>query len=261
MAENAVIAENSIGLGGKGSGMYLSNAANLTHSTLAHNTGGDGSGLTVIVATVNLTNTILVSHTVGITSTAGTIHLDSTLWGSGAWANLTDIGGSGSYIHVNDRSGDPAFVDPANGDYHLLPSSPAIDRGVPAEVAVDVDNQPRPNPSTGLPDLGADEYWPLVPISQVEISGRSVVSATVPVSYTAIVSPATATPNFDYFWSPHPVTGQGTPNPFFTWSIPGTYTVTVTVENASSSAIASYPVLVVPGPVHQIFLPGIKRKY
>lgn len=254
---NAIIAENSIGLSGKGSGMYLVSSANLLHTTLAHNTGGDGSGLTVISSTVNLTNTILVSQTVGITSTTGIIHLDSTLWGSGDWANLTDMGGSGTFTHTHDWSGDPAFVDPTNNDYHILPSSAAIDRGLPTSVDNDVDNQPRPNPSTSLPDLGADEYWLLVPINQVNINGRWVVSATMPISYTATVFPENATPNFVYAWSPHPAVGQGTDNPFFTWSTPGNYTVTVTAKNAGSSAMASHLVLVVPGPIRKMFFPVI----
>jgi hypothetical protein len=48
---------------------------------------------------VAVTNTILVSHTVGIRVTAGnTATLEATLWGSGPWANDTDWGGAGTVI-------------------------------------------------------------------------------------------------------------------------------------------------------------------
>ena len=52
--------------------------------------------------------------------------------------------------------GDPAFVDPANDDYHLGSGSAAIDAGVDAGVASDIDGDPRP---AGIGyDIGADEF-------------------------------------------------------------------------------------------------------
>jgi hypothetical protein len=50
-------------------------------------------------------------------------------------------------------------VAPAAWDYHLTAASAAIDRGVDAGVTTDIDGQPRPNPETGIPDLGVDEFW------------------------------------------------------------------------------------------------------
>jgi hypothetical protein len=43
--------------------------------------------------------------------------------------------------------GDPLFVDPDNGDFHLQANSPAIDRG--ADVAL---------PTVDSPDIGAFEH-------------------------------------------------------------------------------------------------------
>jgi hypothetical protein len=48
------------------------------------------------------------------------------------------------------------FVDPATGDYHLRPGSPARDAGLAAtDVLTDFDGQPRPNGPAA--DIGADE--------------------------------------------------------------------------------------------------------
>jgi hypothetical protein len=107
---------------------------------------------------VTLTNTILVSQTVGITVTANsTATLIGTLWGSGAWANGTNWSGAGVIVTGTvNVFGDPDFVDPAAGDYHLGPGSAALDAGLNAGVMMDIDNQPRPYHA---PDLGADEYW------------------------------------------------------------------------------------------------------
>ena len=68
--------------------------------TIAGNTGGDGSGLYIVGgAAATLTNTILVSQTVGITVAANsTATLIGTLWGSGAWANGINWGGEGTIV-------------------------------------------------------------------------------------------------------------------------------------------------------------------
>jgi len=133
--------------------------AHLVHVTLAQNTGGDGSGIDVSAATVVLTNTILVSHTLGIAvHDDGTAGLEATLWGAGAWANETDWAGSGTIVTgTTNLWGDPGFVNPRQGDYHIGEKSAAVDAGVDAGVRGDIDAQPRPHL---IPDLGADEYWP-----------------------------------------------------------------------------------------------------
>ena len=150
-----------------GAGVYVqSSSPQLLHTTIARNGsallaaggGGDGSGLYVTgtASTVALTNTILVSHTVGITVAAGnTATLEATLWGTDTWSNLADWGGAGTIVTGTiNLWDDPDFVDPARGDYHIGPNSAAIDAGVDAGVLVDIDGEPR----LSVPDVGADEY-------------------------------------------------------------------------------------------------------
>jgi hypothetical protein len=102
---------------------------------------------------VNLTNTILVNQSNGIVA----VGVGSNAWVNGVlWhdndANYSE--GIGSQIMVtNVYTGNPAFLPDG---YHLSALSAAIDRGVPSDVATDIDGEARP--SGAAPDLGADEY-------------------------------------------------------------------------------------------------------
>lgn len=87
------------------------------------------------------------------------LHLDSCStptysciedWTSGGTGNISD---------------DPQLVDPANGDFHLLPNSPCIDAGGTVTLAQDFEGDPRPWDAISEPrgdgfdfDIGADEY-------------------------------------------------------------------------------------------------------
>ena len=134
-----------------------------------------------------LTNTILVSHSVGITVAAGnTATLEATLWGTDTWANLTDWGGAGTIITgtVNIWD-DPAFVNPDARDYDIGPESAAIDTGVPARVYYDIDDEPRPT-GKGY-DIGADEYYHPA-LTVVKRADPDPVQAGAQLTYTIRVT-------------------------------------------------------------------------
>jgi hypothetical protein len=127
----------------------------LLHTTIADNFGS-GKGVSVAnFATLAFTNTIIAGHHGdGIWAGAGTtVTLEATLW----YDNGTDTDGPGNIVPgAVNVYGDPAFVDPTTGDYHLSSDSAAIDEGVDAGVTVDIDGQTRPyGPDY---DIGADEY-------------------------------------------------------------------------------------------------------
>ena len=155
---NNIIAQNKSNELGSGLGINQSTGT-LIHNTIVDNTNGDGSGVCLDgFSNITLYNNIIVSHTIGISVSANcTATLQATLWGSGAWANGTDWDGEGTIITGTINIwGDPAFADPANGDYHIGNDSPAIDAGIDAGVNTDFDGDPRPL-DNGF-DIGADEH-------------------------------------------------------------------------------------------------------
>lgn len=147
------------------SGLRISDSfPRLTHNTIARNIGGPGYGIYVdhdesFSSTVVLSNTILVSQTVGIYVEMGSnAVLNGTFWGEGVWKNDHDWVGFGNIVTGTVNVwGNPDFVGYLAGDYHLGFDSDAIDQGVEAGVTNDIDWQPRPYQT---PDIGADEYWP-----------------------------------------------------------------------------------------------------
>lgn len=139
--------------------------ATLLHNTVIGNVGAGGEGVYVEVgdqSVVTMVNTLVVSQSVGVYVTEGnTVTLEATLWGTGTWANGQDWAGKGTVLTGTINVwGLPDFVDAARGDYHIGLRSAAIDSGIDAGVADDIDRDPRPL-GTG-PDIGADEYVWLV---------------------------------------------------------------------------------------------------
>jgi hypothetical protein len=171
---NTVVADNRTTLAGAGVFISSDSSGTFYHTTVARNTGSDGVGVRVEGAAF-LTNTIVASHTVGVHSSGNTI-LNATLW----HGNGTDWAGDGTVNHANDVWGDPTFVDPGAGDYHITPHSAAVDQGVHTAIATDIDGQTRP---MGLaPDLGADEIANSPSIRYVATSGSDTTMCTHPFS-------------------------------------------------------------------------------
>jgi hypothetical protein len=257
--------ENSI-IGGNvsedlGSGLYASGSMlDLESNTIAQNYGGDGSGLHAISSTLHLTNTILVSHTVGVmVEEDALVEMNYTLWGSGVWANQLDWAGAGTIITgTHNYWEEPGFLDPSGLDYHIISASAAIDRGVNNGLNGDIDFQPRPNPASQLVDLGADEYWIATPIETVSITSQLTITRTAPISLTATIFPDTATPNILYYWRPPPVAGQWTESALYAWQMSGVEKVTVMAINAASAISDTITITV--EPVYSlVYLPVIRR--
>ena len=155
---NNILADNHANY--RGSGFFIQFpgiGSQLLHNTIADNTGiGEGvyyNNINHPFYTLVFTNTIIAGHdSTGINATTGSIaSLDSTLW----YGNSQNTTGD-ALVTQNDQTGDPEFVNPNTWDYHISASSPAVDQGVDAGVALDIDKQARPAGSG--PDIGADEY-------------------------------------------------------------------------------------------------------
>jgi uncharacterized repeat protein (TIGR01451 family) len=184
---NTIVADNRGNV--KGSGLYIEDSApRLLHMTIVRNTGGDGSGIHAAGGTVAMTNTILVGHSVGVSVTIGsTVTMEGTLLGAGIWANTMDWTGAGTFSTgtLNIRR-DPGFADPDNADYHIIAISGAVDRGVNAGVATDVDGQSRPYGSDH--DIGADEFYPSPALTVAKYPSADPAPTGAQLTYTLYVT-------------------------------------------------------------------------
>jgi len=158
---NNVIAENRLfGTSGIGSGVYVDGGTlEFLHNTLDDNYGGDGTAmyLTDFVAappTVLLRNQITSNHVRGIYANLGaTVTMDHMLW----YSNTTDWTGPGTITPgAAMLTGDPLYIDTASYNYHIQPTSAALNTGTDAGIRDDLDMHYRP--WDGGFDIGADEY-------------------------------------------------------------------------------------------------------
>jgi hypothetical protein len=147
---NALFVGNTADIDGAAIAIDSMGQHEILHSTIAGSSPITQSAITVLSGTLKLTNTIIASHTIGISNTGGTVYEDYNLF----FGNITNTVGVTSGGH--SLVGDPKFVDPLNGDYHVLFGSAAIDRGVDVGVYTDLDGKPRPI-GAGF-DIGAYEY-------------------------------------------------------------------------------------------------------
>ncbi len=144
---NNIIADNFARLGG--AGVYSLSAVTMIHNTVADNDVPAGQTVASLEAgggTLVMTNTIVAGQEMGIAATGGgSVAPDHTLF----WGNTAD-GTRGT----NSIDGNPQFVAPAGGDYHIGSGSAARESGILAGVSADLDGELRDS----SPDIGADEY-------------------------------------------------------------------------------------------------------
>ncbi len=186
---NNVVADNQADYGG--AGVWISHMSGvpstgrLIHTTIARNQGAnDADGVRVAGGSVvTLTNTILVGHDTGINVSFGsTGTLTATLW-----SNTTDWGDVGViYTGVLNYWGDPAFLNPGAGNYHISSSSAAKDRGVDAGVTTDLDGNPR----DAQPDLGAYEAGSAGALQAVKTASAALLNPGDTLTYTVVVTNA-----------------------------------------------------------------------
>lgn len=239
-----------------GGGLFVhAGDATLRHNTFARNQGNalytegypGGMWEPTIISHVALTNTILVSNTTGIyVSSYSTTTLEATLWGNGVWANDTDwldYGGTDGGLITGTINiwGNPAFADPDNGNYHIIPVSDAIDAGLAAGISNDIDGDPRPV-GPGY-DIGADEYL-CKPLTGASISGPTGGLAGTPYTFASTIVPLNATYPLTYTWTPAPQSGQGTSDGTYLWNTPGMQDITLAVENCSGIVTATHRITI-----------------
>jgi hypothetical protein len=176
---NCTITGNTVSYDDGGLINNIHSTARLTNCTITGNTASSGGGLyNSNSATARLTNCTITGNTasrsggglyndIGVTARATATLTNCIMWGdlpqevyvsSGTvTAVYSDI--EGGYPGTGNINADPLFVDSANGDFHLQPTSPCIEAGeggvdmgafdYPWSLGVESSN---PTPTTLLPN-------------------------------------------------------------------------------------------------------------
>ena len=145
-----------------------------------------------ISGTMNITNSIIASHTTAISRTAGLINENYNLFYNNG-TNLVGTANSGGH----SLSGfNPLFANPMADDYHLSEGNAAIDQGVSSSINDDFDNDPRPQGNG--PDMGYDETAFSATVD-VQVSKQASANTVVPgqtITYTLSFSNNSLYPAF-----------------------------------------------------------------
>jgi uncharacterized repeat protein (TIGR01451 family) len=189
---NTLIADNRLSaIAGRGAGLLVADSsARLLHASIARNRGGDGSGVYVTryteSSTVALTNSLLTSHTLGINVTGGNrLTVNGILWYA---TPLTVSQAATADVTVsNQHNGDPAFINPDAGDYHIGPTSAARD-AIEADSGIPLDWEGEVRPVGPGYDLGADEF--LAALSLAKQASPEPVHAGERLTYTLRITNA-----------------------------------------------------------------------
>jgi uncharacterized repeat protein (TIGR01451 family) len=167
MMVNNLVVGNAASSGGVADAIYINGGSvRMDHNTIVRNNGLAGRAVRLDLWNAALmgSNNIIAGHSgtaVRLDDSTVSVGLEATVWGSGDWANGSDWSGPGTInVGAVNLWVDPGFASADNGDFHLAPSSAAIDAGVGAGVGDDVDGDARPNYDG--PDIGYDEFYGLM---------------------------------------------------------------------------------------------------
>ncbi|MCA1554271.1 MAG: hypothetical protein LC737_07835, partial [Chloroflexi bacterium] len=162
---NSLFARNQATGAGGAAEIALANSGTtrILHTTIADSALNPKPAIVSITGTLGITDSIIVSHNVGISVTRGSGYEDYNLLFGNTTNTFGAVTSGGHDVFLN-----PQFVNPAADNYHLSSSSPAIDAGTNVGIAFDIDGEPRPI-GAGF-DMGYDErngvafklYLPLV---------------------------------------------------------------------------------------------------
>jgi hypothetical protein len=152
---NSLLANNTAG-SNNAAALLLGNpiAREISFVTVTRGTATANPAIVMEAGSLELRNTIITHHGVGVTLIGGSLAHDYNLYASNG-KNVEVVGGTAADGGHNLTPANPGLVNPAAGDFHLLASSPAVDHGVDVGVRADLDGDPRP--MFGGYDIGMDE--------------------------------------------------------------------------------------------------------
>jgi predicted outer membrane repeat protein len=225
----------------------------IKHATIIGDTGQNVPGITLHHGSLLLENTIMARHALAIHNLNGVFDQDYNLF----YQNGANIVGNFSG-GAHNVSGDPQFVAPQSGDFHIGAGSAALDTGSNAGVTVDFEGDSRP--LGGGFDIGFDEA-DLIAGLAIAYSPSPTVTLQTPVLFTATVASGSG---IAYAWDFGDGSPAGSSNPILhSYTTPGSYTVTVTATNSSGSLSTSVQIEVMEGVAppleYKILLPLILK--
>ena len=221
---NSLFARNSASTNGDAFFVQSAGATRLLHNTIASPTLASGAAIYVDTGDVDLINTIVASHTIGVSNTNGTVNASHDL----LFANTTNLSGTINSSNLITTCNAPYFANPAADDYRITNGSAAINAGTNANVNVDFDGNTRPL------DGGFDVGYAEIITGDVAIcnltasnSGPHIINTVVHL--TATVSGGS---NISYTWRfGDGALGSGA-TPTHTYAVAGVYTAVVTATNS-----------------------------
>lgn len=154
---NCVIADNQA-LTGNGGGLYNSSAVNCT--IVGNSASGDGGGSLADISGVENINCIIFGN-----------------------AATREPNVSSAVTKRSCFSGNPSFVDAANGDFRLLGNSPCIDMGNNRYVTGETDIRGNARIQNDIVDIGAYEFTLPTGLGDVSVEGTD---AAVPVEWLGV---------------------------------------------------------------------------
>lgn len=217
---------------------YSAGAPVVTNCTFWDNSSPLGAGIYNRYTELTVTNCILwgdTPHEVDFVGTAPVI-------------NYSDV--QGDYAGTANINEDPQLEDPANGDFHLLASSPCIDAGTndaPNLPVTDFEGDPRiwdgDLDGTATADIGVDEFGFLTLAVHTAGNGGGTVDQSPPgtrVPRNTLVT-LTAVPRTGSYFTGWSGDASGTDNPT---------TLTMDTDKVVTAAFAT----------HRIYVPLVERR-
>ena len=146
-------------------------------------------------------NTVLINNTIAYNNATGINGWGYSLTNSIVWGHTDDLSRPADWVSYNDISEAsygginhnvsliPRFVDPAHGDFHLLPTSPIINAGDNTASELPLKDVDGDNRIIGAAiDIGADETQPYTVALAQTVTPSCTVRLGETLTYTLIIT-------------------------------------------------------------------------